>query len=72
MRQGKDGPTRREFLLAQLENFQTGRADCPPSQREEFDIRIRSCMAQLSQLHEAALQDASEEAMEVPVIPSFD
>ena len=71
MRQGKDGKSRREFLLVQLENYRTGRQECPPSQREEFDVRIRSCMAQLRQLENAG-HDEVNEPIEAPVIPTFE
>lgn len=71
MRQRKDGKSRREFLLAQLENYRTNRQECPPSQREEFDVRIRSCMALLSQLENAG-RDVVDEPIETPVIPTFE
>lgn len=71
MRQGKDGKSRREFLLAQLEKYRTDRQECPPSQREEFDVRIRSCMTQLSQLEDAE-HDEVDEPIETPVIPTFE
>ena len=71
MRQGKDRKSRREFLLAQLENYRTDRRECPPSQREEFDIRIRSCTEQLSKLEQAE-HEAPDESVETPVIPTFE
>lgn len=71
MRQGKDGKSRREFLFAQLESCRIDRQECPPGQREEFETRIRSCMAQLSQL-ENGERDGSAEPVESPVIPTFE
>lgn len=71
MRQGKDEKSRRRFLLAQLENYRTDRQECSPIQREEFDVRIRSCIAQLSQLENAG-HDEVVEPIEAPVIPSFE
>ncbi len=71
MRQGKDEKSRRRFLLAQLENYRTDRQECSPIQREEFDVRIRSCIAQLSQLGNAG-HDEVVEPIEAPVIPSFE
>lgn len=71
MHQGKDGPSRRELLLARLENYRAARQEAPPSQREEFEMRIRRCMSQLRQL-ENDERDGSDEPAEAPVIPTFD
>lgn len=71
MRQGKDGKSRREFLFAQLESCRIDRQECRPGQREEFDVRIRSCMAQLSHL-ENGNDDGFDESTEMPVIPTFE
>lgn len=74
MRQGKDGQSLRDFLTAQLENYRTCRDECPPGQREEFEVRIRSCQDRLNQLEAELESDRCDDSIpeQRPVIPSFD